>query len=238
MDRENIIDKVRKLRALSEDKAASIEEAASAARAAELLIQKHALEEAELGAITQELLEAIIDDPNPLTDWDKRQKVWQNVLLHALAENYNCSNVLKHKDGRLNLFTIGRPSDIAVMRYQFAYFVLELSRLAQLLAPSTLRRGSGKTWHNSFYHGAVDAIISSMKEARQEVRQQASSAALMVVDQRMEDVLALKQKLYPWSRTTSTSRRLDPNAYRLGQQAGSGLQAKPALAPGVRGLLK
>ena len=238
MDRENIIEKVRKLRTLAENAAATIDEAAAAARAAELLIQKHALEEAELGAVSKELLEAIIEDGNPLTDWGQRQKVWQNVLLHALAENYNCSNVLKNKDGNLNIFTIGRPSDIAVMRYQFAYFVLELTRLAQLLAPKDLRRGSGKTWHNSFYHGAVNAIITSLKAARKEARQTASSTALVFIDHHKAEVEALKAKLYPWSRTKQMGGSFNPDAYRMGQQAGGGLQAKPALAPGVRGLLK
>lgn len=238
MDRENIIDKVRKLRTLAENSAATVDEAAAAARAAELLIQKHALAEAELDSVSQELLEAIIEDGNPLTDWGQRQKVWQNILLHALAENYNCSNVLKNKDGHLNIFTIGRPSDIAIMRYQFAYFVLELTRLAQLLAPKTLARGSGKTWYNSFYRGAVSAISSSLKAARKEVRQQASSTALVFIDKHKQEVEAFKAKLYPWSKTKQMGGSFDPEAYRMGQQAGGGLQAKPALAPGVRGLLK
>lgn len=238
MERENIIDKVRKLRALAENAAATVEEAATAARTAELLIQKHALEEAELGAVSQEVLEAIVDDGSPLTDWGKRQKVWQNVLLHALAQNYNCSNVLKRKDGALNIYTIGRPSDIAIMRYQFAYFVLELTRLSHLMAPDNLGRGSGKTWYNSFYHGAVDAIISSLKSAREEVRKQASSTALVFINERMREVELLKAKLYPWSKTVTTHSRFNPDAYEIGQLAGANLQAKPALAPGVRGLLK
>jgi Protein of unknown function (DUF2786) len=238
MERENIIDKVRKLRALADNAAATVDEAASAARAAELLIQKHALAEAELGSASQGVMEGIINDDNPLTDWDQRQTRWQNVLLHALAENYNCSNVLKRKDGKLNIFTIGRPSDIEVMRYQFAYFVLELTRLAQMLAPRTLQRGTGKTWHNSFYHGAVNAIIDSLKSARTEVTKQATSNAIIFINNHMLQVEALKNKLYPDSRTVYTKTHIDRDAYEMGQQAGAGLQAKPALAPGVRGLLK
>jgi len=238
MERENIIDKIRKLRALADNAAATVDEAAAAARAAELLIQKHALQEAELGAVSQEVLESIIDDDTPLTDWAKRQKVWQNVLLHAMAENYNCSNVMKRVGGISNIYTIGRASDIAVLRYQFAYFVVELTRLAHLLAPSDLKRGSGKTWHNSFYHGATDAIIASMKSAKKEVIKDASSTALVFISEHMRKVEELKAQKYPWSRTSHSARRLDPEAYEMGKMAGAGLQAKPALAPGVRGLLK
>lgn len=237
MERESIIDKIRKLRALAENAAATVDEAAAAARAAELLIQKHSLEEAELGAVSKEVLEAIIDDETPLTDWGQRQKVWQNILLHAMAENYNCTNVLKHTLSGANIYTIGRASDIAILRYQFAYFVVELTRLAHLLAPATLKRGSGKTWHNSFYHGATDAIIASMKSAKQEVIKDATSTALVFINEHMQKVEDFKVQKYPWSRTTKTKRHIDPEAYEMGKLAGSGLQAKPALAPGVRGLL-
>lgn len=238
MERQSIIEKVQALRNLAACKAATIDEAAAAARAAELLIQKHQLAEVELQAVSAEVAEAIVDDDNPLTDWGKRQKVWQNILLHALAENYNCSNVIRRKDETQNIYTIGRPRDIEMMRYQFAYYVLELTRLAQLLAPRDLRRGSGKTWFNSFYRGATSAIIESLKSARREVRQQASSTALVFINKHMQEIEQLKAKKYPWCSTKTFGGKVNPDAYRMGKQAGANLQVKPGLPSGVRGLLK
>lgn len=239
MERENIIEKVQKLRALAQNSAATVDEAAAAARAAELLIQKHSLAETELEAIRINV-EPIADDENPLTDWGQRQTVWQNILIHGLAKSYNCSSVMKwDKLGRPGIYAIGRASDVALLRYQYTFFVVELTRLAHALAPKTLTRGSGKTWHNSFYRGAVHAILESLKTAKAEVRAQANQAALIVVDQHMRAIEAFKAQKFPSSSTTTmASGHIDPDAYAKGMEAGANLNPKPGLGPGVRGLLK
>jgi len=236
MDRESIIKQINALRALSQDKSATVAEAAAAARAAETLIQRHALAEAELGITSA--TEGIIDDNNPITDWDQRQTVWQNVLLSALAKAYECEVVFKWQDGRVNMFGLGRPSDIAIMRYQYAFFTIEIARLSHLLAPGDLTRGQGKHWHNSFYRGAVSSIAEALKSVKQEVRSQASSTALVFIDQHARSLAAFKSKAYPHSRTKQMGVRVNREAYSMGQMAGSNLNPKPGLPPGVRGLLK
>jgi hypothetical protein len=236
MDKDSIIEKIRALRNLAQNKAATVEEAATAARLAELLIQKHAFAEADLEGAAPE---GIVNDDNCLTDWGERQNVWQNILISALGKAYNCGIVFKHnKSGSPGLYAIGRPSDVELLRYQFAFFVVELTRLAHHLAPSTLKRGEGKRWHNSFYRGGVNAITESLKAVKQEARGQATSSALAVVDKHMNAIEALKSKLYPSSREVKMGGSVDPDAYRLGKQAGAGLESKPALPPNVRGLLK
>ncbi len=238
MERENIIEKVRALRNLAQNSAATVDEAAAAARAAELLIQKHSLAETELDAI-RENSEPISDDDKPLTDWGQRQTVWQNILIHGLAHAYNCESVFKwDKFGHPGIYAIGRKSDVELLRYQYAFFVLELTRLSHNLAPKGLTRGEGKTWHNSFYRGAVRAILDSLKKAKQEVRAQANSDALVIIDQHMQAIEAFKAQKYPNSTTKQFGGNLNPDAYRTGMQAGANLNPKPGLGPGVRGLLK
>ncbi len=235
MNRESIIDRVRKLRNLTASN--NLNEATAAARAAERLIQENALEEAEL-EVSQGVSETVMEDGQSLTDWDQRQCVWQNILLTTLCTAYNCSGVLKRNQGRIGYFAIGRPSDIATLRYQYAFFCLELGRLAHLMAPAGLNRGAGKHWHKSFYLGAVSAISRELQAARAETRAQASSTALAVVDQHQHEAAMLLAKLYPRSRHRAHHSAIDRGAYELGQLAGSNLQAKPGLGPGIRGLLK
>lgn len=237
MERENIIEKIRALRALAQDKSATLEEAATAARMAELLIQKHSLAEAELGGI-KNVHDPIVDDATPLTNWGKRQTAWQNILIHGLAKAYNCESIFKwNEKGSPGIYAIGRKSDVELLRYQYAFFVVELTRLANALAPKTLTRGHGKTWHNSFYRGGVRAILDSLKQAKQEVRVQASSSALVFIDQHMQAIEVFKTQKYPNSKTVKMGGNLDPDAYRQGMQAGANLNPKPGLGPGVKGLL-
>lgn len=237
MSRENIIDKVRKLRALSNS--SNLNEAASAARMAEKLIQEHCLAEAELEVI-EGSHEVAGEDEVPLTNWNRRRTVWQDSLLYQLARAYNCVGILKHdREGKFGYYATGRPSDIATMRYQFAFFVVELTRLAGVLAPNDLTRGEGKTWYKSFYMGAVKAIAESLTVAKQETRAQASSTALSIIDKHMDEAKSAFMKKYPKTHKMQTARaNIDIDAWHMGHQAGSGLSPKPGLNPGVRGLLK
>ena len=118
MNREDLIKKVQALRALTAS--SNLNEAAAAAKAAEKLIQTYALEEAEF-EFTNGSNEKVYEDEHPLTNWGQRQTVWQNILLTALGKAYNCEGLLKHKNGKIGYYAVGRPSDISTMRYQFAY---------------------------------------------------------------------------------------------------------------------
>lgn len=239
MERENIIEKVRALRNLAENKSATIEEAATAARMAELIIQKHALAEAELLVNdSNDAKEEIIEDSAPLTDWKKRATNWQGSLIKGLSDIYGCEVLILYKNGTPNVYAIGRKSDIEMLRYQYTFFMVELIRLANNLAPNNLGRGSGKTWYNSFYRGGISSIIESLRAAKKEVRQQASSSALVFIDQKAKEIQEFMKKSHPHLRTKSSYSNIDPDAYNKGKQAGANLNPKPGLAPGVKGLLK
>lgn len=236
MNRPELIDKIQKLRSLANSNS-SLEEAASAARIAEKLIQANSIDEAELEAKTGSS-EFPIEDPDPFTDWKLRQTVWQSSLLVALATAYDCKGILKDGvDGSYGFYAVGRPSALATLRYQYSYFRLELTRLANALAPSYLRAGSGKTWYKSFFLGAVSAIKASLVSAKTEVRSQASSSALIVLNQHAIEAANKFKELYPRTHKTQSANNIDPQAYAMGKQAGAGLQQKPALAQGVRGYL-
>lgn len=237
MNRTDLIKKVQALRNLAGNSASTLEEAETAARLAEDLIQKHSLEEAEF-EFANGSQEEVSEDGVPISSWNQKQVVWHNILLTALVHAYDCEGIMSYRDGKLGYYAIGRTSNVATVRYQFAYFVLELTRLAHLLAPDDLKRGSGKTWHNSFYRGAVSALLLSLKKVKQEVRSSANSSALAVFDKNAMELKRFMQQRHPNQRVVSKPLNAhDPNAFRLGQQAASGLQSKPSLNSGFRGLL-
>jgi hypothetical protein len=222
---------------LAGDSASSIQEVATATRVAEELLQKNQIAEAEL-EIEMGSQEQVLEDQEALTDWKERQTVWQNILLTHLVKAYNCEGILNQKNGRLGFYAIGRPSDLSTVRYQYCYFVLELTRLASLLAPKTLIRGSGKTWHKSFYLGAVRAIGDGMAKVKQDIKITANSSALAIIDQHAQEALDLRRKLYPKSKGDVSFRsKYDREAWELGNKAGRNMGPKPGLGQGVRGLL-
>lgn len=236
MNREDLIKKVQALRALASNAASTLEEAKTAASLAEQIIQKNALDEAEF-EIANGSQEQVYEDGVPMTDWGQRQNVWQNILLTALSDAYDCQGLLKHVNGKLGYYAVGRPSDIRTMRYQFAFFHLEITRLAELLAPNNLQRGTGKRWYNSFYLGATSAIVESLKKVKQEVHAQANSAALAIIRKHADDAADWMRVYHPEIRNVQKHHSINRDAWNLGNQAGSGLNTKPAINPGYRGLL-
>jgi hypothetical protein len=242
MTKQDIIERIKRLRNLAENAAASIHEAATAAKLAEELLQKHEIEEAEIEFSTGSN-ESPEEDPTPITDWGQKQAVWENILATALCKAYNCQGVMKVIDDgtkrKTGFYVIGRPSDTQVVKYQMAFFVAEITRLAHKIAPKSMSKGEGKTWHHSFRRGAVHAICEALKEAKKEVQATASSNALVVLNKHRDEALDLKMRLYPRSRTVNfSSNNLDVNAYRKGIEAGKGIQQHTQIGSGVKGLLK
>jgi hypothetical protein len=234
MNREDLIKKIAALRALSSS--SNLNEAAAAARAAEKLIQDHAIEEAEF-EFTNGSQEQVHQDDIPIMEWGQRQTVWQSSLINCLAKAYGCAGILSHKNGKIGFYSIGRPADISIVRYQYAFFHLEMTRLAQLLAPDNLTRGEGKQWYNSFYLGAVRSIRDSLVASKKEVQTQASSQAMTIINQHAIEVDNLFRKLYPHTRSVNSKSSINSDAYSMGKQAGAGINSKPGLNSGFRGLL-
>lgn len=230
--RESIVDRIRKLRVLANDPN-SLEEATTAAKLVEQLIQKYQVDEAELIFQEGETETPKLDD-EPVETFGKRQNVWKNVLSLQLAKLYNCTTVFQRKSGSLGLYIIGRPSDIEIVKYNYAYLSLQITRLAEKLQPDNLFRGAAKGWRNSFYLGAVDSILATMEQEKQVSREQATSNALVVIDRHYNETMALQKKLFPSASEHGFNSRVDGNAYNVGYEAGKGLQSKPSLPGGPK----
>lgn len=218
-----VIDKIRKLRALASS--ASVHEAAAAAAAAERLIQEHNLTEASVQVETD-------GDGEPVTHdvvadvGGVRIVTWQSYLLHYLGQAYQTCGFFQRKRGEGYVYkAYGRPADLATLRYQFAFFSAEITRLAALEC-----KGRGKTFANSYRLGAVTAIAEALSTVRRETRASAVSSALVVVDRRAELAQEARDNQNPDIKTRSASTsRLDGEAYAAGKRAGARINQRGQL---------
>jgi hypothetical protein len=222
-----ILDKIRKLRALATS--SNVHEAAAAAAAAERLIQEHNLSEAELQ--TEEDVPVTREDT---ATFGKHVANWQSNLLFHLGRAYQCSGFYARTGNGFVFRCYGRPQDIETLRYQYAFFTAEITRLA-----ASQCKGQGRTYHNSFRLGAVKAIGEALKTANHDARKQATSSALVVVDQRADLAKATRDKENPDLRNSSGgSSNINGQAYAAGQRAGANINQRTAIGQGGTRLLR
>ena len=222
-----VIDRIRKLRALASS--ANVHEAAAAAAAAERLIQEHNLSEASVQVESEEepVTHDVVADVGGF-----RIVTWQSHLLHYLGRAYQACGFFQRKRGEGYVYkAYGRPADLATLRYQFAFFSAEITRLAALEC-----KGRGKTFANSYRLGAVAAIAEALSTVQRETRAEASSSALVVVDRRTDLAREARDNQNPDIKTRATSAsRLDGEAYAAGKRAGARINQRGQLgASGTR----
>ena len=235
---ETILDRVRKLLALSESDNAH--EAAQAARMAQELLAKHDLDAAMIDA--QESDEPDEEFVNfgekgaPLEGRYQRLATWRTLLGTHLARANGCFPYLA--GSKLNL--VGRPSDGEKVRYLYTYFAHEVERLVKIEG-----EGCGNAWRNAWREGCVTGISEGLKKAKTDAQKKARDGAnsdgalvrvetaIAKIDQRSKEVRAWAEaNMRLGTRRTggSTGGR---DAYNRGQAAGRGIQhsgARGALA--------
>ena len=216
-----ILDKIRKLRALAES--ANVHEAAAAAAAAERLIQEHNLSEAALH-VDGEPEEGV--GAEQIADVGRAIPTWASNLLACLCRAYQCSGFWRHTREGHRFEVYGRSADLGTLRYQYAFFSVEVTRLTERYA-----RGKGRTYANNFRLGAVAAIREAIDGARTAARSHATSSALVVVDRRAELAKERRDADNPdITSSKSTGGRFDPSAFAAGKRAGASINQRSQLA--------
>ena len=221
MTRENILHRIKKLKALADDKA-NVNEAANAAAMAQKLIEKHRIEEAELFELTDEEEQEEVGEENLETFNGTNLVRWRLDLANRVSYHNNCK-IISYKGNRRSgkpakITIVGRPNDVATVRYLFQSLTRDIERLCKLLRP----HGGGKSWSNSFRVGAVHAIGQKMKEAKAAARVGASTQALVRVDNAMNAVDAMMKELGV-GKARKYTHYVDPYAYQAGKRAGKDL---------------
>jgi len=221
MTNVDILDKVRKLRAMAADNA-NVNEAALAAAKAQELIERHRLAEADLCAVDDvDIIQDVLEEEQGCSF-----RHWKISLAGALASANNCRLfVTKGKRGggyratvNAQLKLVGSPPNIAATRYLFQ----ALSRDIERLCKEAIKRGegAGKSWANSFRIGAVATLKQRLKEAKENARVGATSTAIIKVDNELNLVAAWMKENIDLKRGTQHSVALDHGGYCSGQQAG------------------
>lgn len=243
-ERKRILDKLAKLKALSECRTGNVNETATAAAAMTRIMLEYEIQMADLHLGSEpsafEVVEESVYEGESLNGYPR----WQSSLLVTLAEVHHCR---AYKDSRtVNtywtritesfLMLIGTEKDIENTRRLFFYCVAEIERLCQGLCA-----GRPVKWKNDFKRGASRGIADKveaehervLKEEREKAQAQgAVSLALQLFDRKERAVAKFAEELNLVS-STARVRAASKDPFQAGYVAGSNLD----LAGGSRPLL-
>ncbi len=193
MTDEDVISKIQKLQALA-DAAGSEAEAANAAARVQEMCAKYKLDLADIGELDD--TEAILEkEMIPLG----RTLAWQRDLLSAIGEVNDCIvmrcmvrlSMMPGVPRQASYILVGHATDVEICVELYAWLKDEVERLARVAAKGGRVEGS----RLSFKLGVSHTIGHRLRAARISARREASSTALVRVDERSEKVSAyLKSK--------------------------------------------
>lgn len=225
---QKVMQKVAHLRALAA-RAGTQAEAETAAAQAETLIAKYQLDEATIETSTTR--EEHVSEEDPIWSGTRSDR-WRGSLCAGLCKDHGCAAIASKRDGKVIYRIAGRPSDIAIVRYLFAWLSSEIERLS--------KREDGRSAQNGFRVGAVVGVLQAMRASRaQEVKAapQGTSAAMVIVSHAEESLDYLKGVMGGKFRNVPT-RRVDSGSFERGKAAGANLAPRQALGGRVMPALK
>jgi hypothetical protein len=232
MDIQSIIERVRKLLALSQSDNAN--EAAAATAKANALIDQYRISVEQIG----ESEDPIGVETDPLYQGE-RVMTWRKMLASRLSEHYGCYHWYTHLKGdrrfglagQLKLRVAGRKSDVAVLRYMFAYISSECERLAVKEC-----KGKGRTYAESYRQGFVHGVGVKLAESRKQAVDATpdGSGALVKLDERALAAARYTQNAVKIDKGKAKSLSVgsDPTAFANGQTAGGRLHLGNGLGSG------
>lgn len=228
MDQAEAVEKVQKLLSLSAGTNNPAEAALAAARAQEIM-DRHRIE-------SSMLVEDDDADDEDIRDFSSVAEghldpdigagitTWLSYLAQAVAKQNACRIFHQHSRGRRTTEIVGRPSDVATVRYLYAYLRRECERLVNRDGA-----GMGRTWRNNFLIGCVTTIKAKLAAHKETVVQQirSESLALIKVDAALARIETraiqvdefLKQKHPEMNKGRAPSFRGQATAFQAGAQA-------------------
>jgi len=246
-ERQRILNKLSRLKALSECKTGNVNETATAAAAMTRLMMEYKIELAELEASGGEAPDSPVEEQD-LTPGGRGNSFpkWQTILLNRLSEANDCVGFQatsrtwepwygESRNSKLSI--IGRAEDIHQVRTLFFYCIQEIERLCYQWSPR-----AKVARKNDFRMGAAIAIGQKVSVEREAVRAEEQarsqqqghvSRALILLDRRLDEVHDAAAKAGVETNRVRSSRAMSAAAYNSGYQAGSSVNlpnATPMLA--------
>lgn len=230
MTHQEAIEKAQKLLRLTTSN--NPHEAALAASRAQEIMDRY-----QLGNLALEYEQRAPEEPikdfgnDPLDPDAKQHATWRSRLASALGRNNACK-VYRQYNGTLGI--IGRPSDVASVRYLFSWLRQEVDRLAQRDCV-----GNGRTYANNFRIGVVETIADRLAEQKKQteaaVKQEAANPLALV---RVENAIAIRTRqaldVEKWAQANMNFHKSPGSGYRTndgareaGRRAGNEVRIQP-----------
>jgi len=223
-----LLDRVRKLLALASSP--NVHEAASAATAAQSLIDRHRLQtlldaQDDATAAQQDAADPMVDGRADPLETGRRVRKWRVVLACGLAEVNACLAYTAGSGRQRQLLVAGRDSDRAAVVALWQWLGPRIEWCSATAGP-----GQDRAWHLAFRIGAAEVIATRLAEAQQEDLANTSGTHLDPTDLiRVEEVLSVRAaaltayaqehlRLKP-----GRHMRVDADGYGRGRQAGAQL---------------
>jgi hypothetical protein len=236
-EQKRILQKLAKLKALSECPTGNVNETATAAAAMARLMLEYEIEMADLEATSSPLEEVVEQPVTPETSYNGFP-TWQTNLLQSLAEVNHCVSYtdtqpeyfLWTRRHRSRLGLIGTAQDIDNTRQLYLFCVHEIERLCQTWG----RRETVKR-KNDFKRGAARGVADKVTAERDQVlREEAarasahhhSSRALQWFERKEMAVRDYAESVGIYFRS-QRSRGVSRDAYHAGYEAGANLNLQP-----------
>lgn len=222
----DVIARVQKLLRLKTS--SNVNEAAAAAAIADRLIQEHGLTEAQFNAEQGRADDEPFESPDAFTGWSGPVPEWALRLSVVVCKHYDCASYFVREGRKKEVRIIGRVDDVAAARFMYSWLLPEVERLTQesCVLPGTSQRiPRGRTFLNSFRHGAVKGISDALAASKAQVHARATSTALMVVGNRLARAEETKHRENPdiKGRKHMRQNNLDALAFVRGRNAGKEL---------------
>ncbi len=167
-------DRVRRLLALATSP--NVHEAASAAAAAQALIERHRLE-AWLAAERTDATDPVTDGREAPLESARRPRRWKVTLAVGLAEANGCRAYTARAGEETLLLLAGHAADRQAVADIWEWLVTRLEWLSASHGASRSR-----PWHEAFRIGAAEVIVARLGATRGEVEATLEPAALVRVE--------------------------------------------------------
>lgn len=217
-EHDAVIRKVRQLLALS--RSTNEHEAQAAMLAADLLIQKHRLSEAQLAGATPGRIGSSVVTPRLIG-------VWRNALLSKLAKHYGCATIQDY-DGAVKAW--GLPDDLALLAVMYERLLEQVERLTV-----THCTGKGRHYADSYRKGCVMAIYRLLDQAKAQASQGGDSTAIVRLDQREDESQQARDKEIGQAIVSRPKKvNVHTEAFQRGQRDGAHIHMGESLGDAVR----
>ena len=225
--KDRLVEKIKKLLALS-DRTRNPNEAEAAAAAAKVeeLLMQYNLEMADI----------VIEEEKPKIQAESvivgeaTYSVWKRRLLHAVTKFNFCRSISLTGTPRVEI--MGKPHNLEIVKYLYNY----LSRVGAVRCDEiynndikgTLNPAEAISWKVGFYNGFVDAIYQRLKEGQKKMETDSSACRALVV-QSTAELQKYYEDRHPDAQKIKAKRTGTVDGYLSGQVTGQNVTISPGI---------